>query len=65
MIREAQREPVEILSHGKPAAILISAHEYARLKPGIVVSLALTWCPETRLQPGTSEGHMACLVGML
>ena len=32
MIREAQREPVEILSHGKPAVVLVSAHEYARLK---------------------------------
>ena len=32
VIREAQREPVEILSHGKSAAVLISAHEYARLK---------------------------------
>ena len=32
MMREAQREPVEILSHGKSAAVLISAREYARLK---------------------------------
>ena len=32
VLRDAQREPVEILSHGKPAAVLISPHEYARLK---------------------------------
>lgn len=32
VLRDAQREPVEILSHGKPAAVLISSHEYARLK---------------------------------
>jgi prevent-host-death family protein len=32
ILREAQREPVEILSHGKPAAVLVSSHEYARLK---------------------------------
>jgi prevent-host-death family protein len=31
-LRNAQREPVEILSHGKPVAVLISCHEYARLK---------------------------------
>lgn len=28
----AQREPVEILSHGNRVAVLISAAEYARLK---------------------------------
>jgi len=32
VLRDAQREPVEILSHGKSAAVLISSHEYARLK---------------------------------
>ena len=32
VLRDAQREPVEILSHGKLAAVLVSAHEYARLK---------------------------------
>jgi prevent-host-death family protein len=32
VLRDAQREPVEIFSHGKPAAVLISSHEYARLK---------------------------------
>ena len=32
LMREAQRAPVEILSHGKSSAILISTHEYARLK---------------------------------
>lgn len=32
IMRDAQRQPVEILSHGKPAAVLVSAHEYARLK---------------------------------
>lgn len=32
LLRDAQREPVEILSHGKSAAVLISSHEYARLK---------------------------------
>ena len=32
VLRDAQREPIEILSHGKSAAVLLSAHEYARLK---------------------------------
>ena len=32
VLRDAQREPVEILSHGKPAAVLLSSHEYARLR---------------------------------
>jgi len=32
VLRDAQREPVEILSHGKAAAVLMSVHEYARLK---------------------------------
>ncbi len=32
ILRDAQREPVEILSHGKSAAVLISSHEYDRLK---------------------------------
>ena len=32
VLRDAQREPVEILSHGKSAAVLISSHEYERLK---------------------------------
>jgi len=32
VLRAAQREPVEILSHGSSAAVLISSHEYARLK---------------------------------
>ena len=32
VLRDAQREPVEILSHGKSAAVLVSSHEYARLK---------------------------------
>ena len=32
ILREAQREPVEIFSHGKSAAVLISSLEYARLK---------------------------------
>jgi len=32
ILREAQREPVEIFSHGKAAAVLLSSHEYARLK---------------------------------
>lgn len=31
-LRDSQREPVEIFSHGKPAAVLISSHEYERLK---------------------------------
>ena len=32
IMRDVQREPVEILSHGKPAAVLVSAHEYELLK---------------------------------
>jgi len=32
ILRDAQREPVEIFSHGSSAAVLISSHEYARLK---------------------------------
>lgn len=32
VLRDAQREPVEILSHGKSAAVLVSSYEYARLK---------------------------------
>jgi prevent-host-death family protein len=32
IMRDVQREPVEILSHGKPAAVLVSAHEYERLR---------------------------------
>ncbi len=32
VLRDAQREPVEIFSHGKPAAVLMSWHEYSRLK---------------------------------
>ena len=32
VLRDAQREPVAILRHGKPVVVLISIHEYARLK---------------------------------
>lgn len=65
VLDSAQREPVLIQKHNRPAAVILSAHEYERLR-GLNVSEFTAFCDrigQRAAQRGLTEEKLAKILG--
>ncbi len=65
VLDSAQREPVLIQKHNRPAAVLLSAHEYERLR-GLNAAEFIAFCDRIGAragQRGLTEQELAGMLG--